>query len=179
MAVSTSMPPQAYTRDTLVKAIDWISRQPSAVKERASSADLMVSFYLQACRRSEMQMEAPVSGETFREDLKHLAQDLKQFEEPFAPPPLIEHTVRREPPAAPVTRLFQTAPEPAPVYAPPPVYAAPAPQPGPKAFTWQPDARTLAMARDIQQRLNLGSESEGLRLLVTLGSERARELFPQ
>ena len=105
MAVSTSMPPQAYTRDTLVKAIDWISRQPTAVKERASSADLMVSFYLQSCRRSEMQIEAPVSGETFREDLKHLALDLKQFEEPFAPPPQVEYTVRREPPAAPVTRL--------------------------------------------------------------------------
>ncbi len=153
MAVTTSMPPQAYTRDTLVKAIDWIARQPLSVKERANSADLTVSLYLQACRRTDLHLDSPVSGETFREDLKHLAQDLKQFEEPFAPPPTFETPLRREPPAAPVA------------------------QP-PKAFTWQPDARTLAQAREVQQRLNLGSEAEAMRLLITLGGERARELFP-
>jgi hypothetical protein len=161
MALTTNLPPQAYTRETLVKAIDWLSRQPQAVKERANSADLVVSHYLQALRRNNEQMEAPISGETFREDLKNLALDLKQFDEPFAPPP--PQTVRRESPVAP------EPPEPTPT--PPPRAAA-------KAVTWEVDARSLALAREIQQRLNLSSEADGLRMLITLGSERARELFP-
>ena len=80
MAMTTKLPPQAYTRETLVKAIEWLSRQPVPVRERATSADLIVSHFLGACRRAEVLNEAPVSGEVFREDLKHLAEDLKKFE---------------------------------------------------------------------------------------------------
>lgn len=164
MAVTTNLPPQAYTRETLVKAIDWINRQPPAVKERANSADLIVSHYLQACRRMDLLKETPVSGENFREDLKHLAEDLKQFDEPFAPPHS-EQVVRREPPpVAPAARIFRAAES---------ASAGP-----PRVLTWAVDARSLAVAREIQQRLNLGSETEALRFLVTLGTERARDLFP-
>src|SRR3954468_11192236 len=89
MALTQSkIPPQAYTRDTLVKAIEWLTTQPPAVRERANSADLIVSHYLQARRQAAaIQMEAPVSQENFKADLRHLAEDLKQFEEPSAPPP--------------------------------------------------------------------------------------------
>jgi len=55
MALTTNLPPQAYTRDTLVKAIEWLSGQPSSVRERASSADLVVSYYMQACRKAAVQ----------------------------------------------------------------------------------------------------------------------------
>jgi hypothetical protein len=79
------IPPQAYTRDVLVKAIEWIGTQPSTVREKATSADLLVSFYMQACRRASANMEAPVSQENFKTDLKNLAQGLKAFEDP-APP---------------------------------------------------------------------------------------------
>jgi hypothetical protein len=174
MAVTTNLPPQAYTRDTLVKAIDWINRQPPPMKERASSADVIVSLYLQACRRTDMPMETAASHETFREDLKHLAEDLKQFDEPFAPPP-VEQVVRREPPVAPAARIFR--PEPGPSASPRPSQLPPQMQ-QPKGFNWVVDARSLAMAREIQQRLNLSSEGDGLRVLITLGAERARELLP-
>src|SRR5665213_3819607 len=89
MAMTTNLPPQAYTRDTLVKAIEWLSGQPPSVRERASSADLVVSYYMQACRKSAAHLEAPVSGANFKSDLKHLAEDLKQFEEPTAPPQIL------------------------------------------------------------------------------------------
>jgi hypothetical protein len=151
----------------VVKSIDWINRQPPAMKERANSADLIVRYYLQASRRTDLQREAPISGETFREDLKHLAQDLKQFEEPFAPPP-VEHVVRREPPAAPATRTFEPRPEP----------PRSEPTAVPRSMSWTADARSLTVARELQERLNLSNEGEALRLLITLGAERARELFP-
>lgn len=246
MAITTNIPPQAYTRDTLVKAIEWMNQQPASLRERAGSADLIVSYYLQARRRmTAAQMEAPVSGESFKADLKHLAEDLKQFEEPSAPPtqpnrafdhlqevsiPQMElplgpfnpprvapqhsvhqpaaaaaeipnvtrlHTVQEhvpvyysEPvhqvPAQPrVQQQFVPPPQPPaqPHHQPPPhqappqqIYTPPAPS-APKVTTWTIDPRSLASARELQQRMNLSSETEALRMLVTLGVERMREVF--
>ena len=56
-------------------------------------------------------------------------------------------------------------------------FPAPAPQP-PKGFTWTADAKSLAFARELQDRFNLSNEGEALRMLITLGIERARDLFP-
>ena len=164
MAMTTNLPPQAYTRDTLVKAIEWLSTQPPTVRERATSADLIVTHYLQARRKAAAQMEAPVSGETFKADLKHLVEDLKRFEEPSAPPT----PPNRSPSFGPFDQFLHEAPAP-----------QPQPQPAaPKGPTWHIDARTFAAAREIQQRFNFSSEAEALRFLVTLGMERARDLFP-
>lgn len=164
MALTTNLPPQAYTRDTLVKAIEWLSSQPASVREKATSADLVVSFYLQARRKAAVQMEAPVSGENFKADLRHLAEDLKQFEEPSAPPtpPSVVHLFSAEP-------IFK--PEPVP-------QSVPRSEPPVKPASWPVDNRSLAAARELQQRLNLSSEVEALRMLVTMGAERARALFP-
>lgn len=87
-----SAPPQAYTRDTLVKAIDWIAHQPDSLRSQATNADSLVALYLQAKRRNGGSMGYPVSGEAFTEDLKNLAKDLEQFSAPNAP------TTRVEPP---------------------------------------------------------------------------------
>lgn len=212
MALTTNIPPQAYTRDTLVKAIEWVSTQPPSVRERASSADLVVSFYLQACRKAAVQMEAPVSGENFKSDLKHLAEDLKKFDEPSASPPhsgrLSTHDgyhqqslrpLPQTPPEtyfAPPEPIFKPEPRqqelrleppPAPppqVQMPPPPVAPrvehrPDPPPPPKlATSWPVDARSQHAARELQQKLNLSTETEALRMLVTLGAEAAKKLFP-
>jgi hypothetical protein len=210
MANTTNIPPQAYTRDTLVKAIEWISHQPVAVRERANSADLIVSFYLQARRRmTAAQLEAPVSGETFKQDLKHLAQGLKQFEEPSAPPtqatpnrslsngearPRAETTFDQARPRAESTFDEARLPQPlstnnhlhtAPLHHAPAPHTPPPPPPphqdaaqDTKGLTWSVDAKSLDFAREIKDRFNLSNESEALRMLVTLGIERARDLFP-
>lgn len=162
MALLTSVPPQAYTRDTLVKALEWISDQPPAVREKAKSADLLVSYYLQARRQSAADLEAPISGEAFKADLKHLAEDLKQFEDPPPPPQLQPQ---------PQPRIFSA---PAPTPPPPPPTVAP----GPVAVSWMVDPRSLQAARELQDKLNLSNEVEALRMLITLGAERARQVFP-
>jgi hypothetical protein len=177
MALTTSIPPQAYTRDILVKAIEWLSGQPPIVREKANSADLIVSYYLQANRRASMQTETPVSGETFKSDLRHLAQDLKQFEEPAAPPPppsrLSSHIPERERERERHHEVRDPMPEP--IFKPQPLPRIE--PPAPRALTWTIDSRSLTYARDVQQRFNLSSEQEAVRMLVTLGAERLREKF--
>jgi hypothetical protein len=153
MAMTTGLPPQAYTRDILVQAFEWWSTQPPAVKERATTADAIVSYYLQARRRGAINPDAPISGEAFKADLRTLAEGLKQFEDSVAPP----------------IPLRSQAPTPTPQPAPPP-------QSG--VVVWSVDARSIQAAKEIQNRLNLGSEIEALRMLVTLGVERSRQLFP-
>ncbi|MGE4132756.1 MAG: hypothetical protein AB7F86_14020 [Bdellovibrionales bacterium] len=108
-------------------------------------------------------MDAPVSQENFKADLKHLAQDLKQFEDP-SPPTLAKRT---SPYGGRVEPLFE-----------PPAPAPPAPQPIREPVGWQPDGQSLDSARELRARLNLSHEHEALRLLITLGMERARQLFP-
>jgi len=205
MAVMNTIPPQAYTRDVLVKAIEWMQTQPPAIREKATSADLLVSFYMNACRRNggpapggridSGYLEAPVSQENFKADLKHLAEGLKQFEDPVAPPPhqpgrfpsygVPEAHQRVEPLFTPDFHdepiHHQPAPPP-PVYHPPPytppAYTSPPRPQQAQGVQWSVDARSLAAARDLQQRMNLSSEGEALRMLIALGSQRAQELFP-
>ena len=78
-------PPQAYTRDTLVKAIDWIAEQPEHLRSQATNADALVALYLQFKRRSKASDTHPVSGEAFTQDLKNLAKNLEQFSAPEKP----------------------------------------------------------------------------------------------
>lgn len=185
MAKVHNLPPQAYTRDVLVKAIDWVATQSPTTRERASSADALVSLYLQARRRAtDWHNEAPNSSENFRNDLKHLAEDLKQFEEPSVPPQVNHvHTNHQE---ARVEQRHEQRQEyhqaPAPNLPPPPKptqqsYYAPPPQASVQG--WVIDARSLSAAKEIQSRLNLSSETDAIRFLITLGIERARQMFPQ
>lgn len=47
-----------------------------------------------------------------------------------------------------------------------------------KAVAWTVDPRSLQIARQLQETLNLSSEGEALRMLVSLGAERLRGLLP-
>jgi len=189
MAVTSKHIPQAYTRETLVKAIEWLNAQPTNVRERAQSADLIVSHYLQARRQAALHVEAPVSQETFKSDLRHLAQDLRQFEEPQPP-----HTTRSPsyvmPTEEQVEPIFKPEPRQESLFrqpmatSHPPVAAETSSSPPQtrqtetslKGLSWNVDSRSLALARELRERLNLSSEAEALRMLVTLGAERVRGL---
>jgi hypothetical protein len=90
MSVSPNLPPQAYTREVLVKAFEWLNTQPASVRERAGTADALVALYLQAKRRgttadgTPLQWEQPsqASRDAFKADLKNLAEGLRQFDAP-------------------------------------------------------------------------------------------------
>lgn len=79
-----TLPPQAYTREILTSAFNWLQNQPESVKKLATTPDALVGLFMRAQRygNSSLESDAPVSSQNFMSDLKNLAEGLKQFEEP-------------------------------------------------------------------------------------------------
>jgi hypothetical protein len=214
-----NLPPQAYTRDVLMAAYDWLQSQPASIRELAVGPDALVSLFMQARRRvnagatgtvqngngahnqsvAQQQAQPPAgatgtpfpisvqapmttaSAEAFKQDLKSLAADLKQFEDsktavptPVAATNYIAPMPYTPPPAAPTF----TAPAPS---TPPPVAYTPAPtvKPDPENAVSHLDARTRQVLSEVKQKLNVSSESEAMRLLIAIGYEKIRDILPK
>ncbi len=154
-----STPPQAYTREMLSQAVDWLMKQPQAIRDKATSADVLIRLYLQSIRQKPTYVGQDVatmpSAEAFKSDLKNLAQNMRQFEGQQAAP-------------APT-------PMPSPTPPPPQQEVEPASHPAPARAPM--DSRSMSLAREWMHRWNLSHEGEALRLLIVLGDQRARELF--
>lgn len=84
MATGPTLPPQAYTREILTSAFNWLQSQPESVKKLATTPDALVGLFMRAQRygASSMEADAPVSSQAFMSDLKNLAEGLKQFDDP-------------------------------------------------------------------------------------------------
>ncbi|MCB9073887.1 MAG: hypothetical protein H6623_09715 [Bdellovibrionaceae bacterium] len=182
--------PQAYTKETLAKAFEWLHHQPSSVKQAASSPDLLVSIYLQAQRQGiqKIDADAPVSSKKFIDDLKALSRDFAQFDEvPPAvdgkyqlptPQPMMPATAPTMAPSIkpPVAEtLTPRAPTPPPTVA-APIHAtsekvSPRPAPPTDGF-FSLDEKSLSMIRKVQERFNLSSPQEALRMTIVLGMEQ-------
>lgn len=179
MAVTQNLAPEAYTRDTLVKAIEWVSSQPPQVRERAKSADLIVSLYLAARRKAAATMESPQT-ESFKADLKSLAEEFRAADEPALAPPSPPPPQPMPATRSPSHTTFEPQAQAAPPQSVPARFPSAVRAPAQRAvqnFQWAVDDRSLEIAREVQDRFNLSQESEALRLLIQLGSERMRQLF--
>lgn len=88
MANGPTLPPQAYTREILAIAFQWLQNQPESIRKLAQSPDALVGLYLRAQRygHTSPEADAPVTSQNFVNDLKNLAEGLKQFEDPKAEP---------------------------------------------------------------------------------------------
>ncbi len=189
--MSADLPPEAYTRETLQSAFDWLQTQPDVVRTNVHTPERLVSLYRRAQRLSDD--DHPVSSKKFVTDLKSLASSLDQFSgQPQALQP---------PPPPPQAKAQETSQQ----------YTAPtAPPPPPQAHTTQSDnsseetttetvkkasfevttntrqtttkkavaldATTEARIQDVQKRFNLSSREESLRLLVALGYEKFTQI---
>jgi hypothetical protein len=89
MTNGPTLPPQAYTREILTSAFNWLQSQPESVKKTATSPDTLVGLFRRAQRygNSSVENDAPISSQNFMTDLKSLAEGLKEFEEPKERPP--------------------------------------------------------------------------------------------
>lgn len=101
MTITNGWPPQAYTKETLAEAFEWLKAQPDNVKALAKDSSTLVSLYRNYQFRSQEGFSspadsvsaaasgsdtiAPVSGEHFKTELKTLAEGLKEF----APSPTV------------------------------------------------------------------------------------------
>lgn len=202
-----NLPPQAYTRDVLMAAYDWLQSQPASIRELAVGPDALVSLFMQARRRTNagatgtvqngngapfpISVQAPMttaSAEAFKQDLKSLAADLKQFEDSKTPTPAHSQTtsvMTQAPPVAATTYISPMPPTPtftAPTpYTPPPAVhtAHPTIKPETENASPQLDARTRQVLSEVKQKLNVSSEAEALRLLIAIGYEKIRDILPK
>ncbi|MGE5087434.1 MAG: hypothetical protein ACM3MG_14110 [Bacillota bacterium] len=77
------LPPQAYTKETLLKAYQWLITQNSSIKEIATTPDMLVSLYLKATRDGESALDRP-SIKNFKNELKSLAGMMGELDRPQA-----------------------------------------------------------------------------------------------
>lgn len=79
MSIMNPLPPQAYTKDTLVQAYAWLQSQSENIKELATTPDVLVSLYLKAKLQGDRALERP-SIQNFKNELKNLAGMIGEFE---------------------------------------------------------------------------------------------------
>lgn len=177
------LPPQAYTKETLLKAYHWLQQQPSHIKEMAMTPDLMVSLFLKASRDGDHVLERP-SITNFKTELKNLAGLMGELEGPPTPK-------SPAPPPPPTAQTSSAASAPTPASAPlpqtppqqthgagamaKPVHGLPTtPTPStPQGL----DALSLVLLREVQERFNLSTETEAMRMLIKIGHAKAMSFF--
>jgi hypothetical protein len=168
------LPPQAYTKDTLVQAYSWLQHQSDKIKEVAITPDVLVSLYLKAKMQGDNALERP-SIQNFKNELKSLAGMMGEFEvveTSTGPAP----AVRMRPPnqgnsvaASASSPTFSAATASG-------APAALADSAAPSALE-QLDERSLKTIQEVRSRLNLSTEAEALRLLIAVGHGQLKNLM--
>jgi hypothetical protein len=152
MAIGSNLPPQAYTRETLTQAFNWLQSQPDAVKKLAPNPDSLVALYRRSLRYGgniDLENEAPISSQNFISDLKNLAEGLKQFEEPRLEPQV-------------------------PAFAAPNSTTVEAPRIGQSPLSdLHPMSRQ--MLDDLKGQLNLSSDIEAINMMIAIGYKNLKK----
>lgn len=164
------LPPQAYTKDTLVLAYSWLQHQSDKIKEVATTPDVLVSLYLKAKLQGDNALERP-SIQNFKNELKSLAGMMGEFEIVETPGPTPSVRMRSHQPEMPTSQSVAAAPS---VSAAASVSAAPQ---SAAIFLQNLDERSVAVVQEVRSRLNLSSESEALRLLIAVGHGQLKNLM--
>ncbi len=82
--ISNPLPPQAFTKDTLMLAYQWLQTQSPSIKELATSPDVLVSLYFKAKSQGIEFLEKP-SIQNFKNELREIAGKIGEFEAKEAP----------------------------------------------------------------------------------------------
>ena len=144
----TDLPPEAFTKETLQEAFQWLQQQPEAVKATIHTPERLVSLYRKS-QRLDQNNDAPVSSKKFNDELKSLASSLDEF----SSQPVKKASVTFE----------QTSSKKA-------SFSTPILPPTPKEAVL--DAISQERVAQVQKRFNLSSEQEAVRLLISLGFEK-------
>ena len=162
------LPPQAYTKETLQKAYTWLLTQSASVKEMASSQDMLISLYLKAQRNGDASLDTP-SIQNFKQELKSLANLIGDLQTPAqtqqAPAANTQPSYTTSLPTYPTTSpAAQTQTRMPQNFAPsaPPVSGL--------------DVQSLAAIQEIKTALNLSSDVEALRALISLGYKQFKKM---
>lgn len=192
--MSADLPPEAFTKQTLQEAFNWLQEQPEAVKASVHTPERLVSLFRKSQRSPHH--EAPVSSKKFLEDLKTLSGHLNQFN--GATKPMPQATSFKEPslsmpfadlPSPPDDKEIETyTQEPTRTPARPPAGSTQTTETETETrqaslqFTHQRQKTTQVTTeldelsrqrvQEVKDRFNLTSDREALRLLISLGFEK-------
>ncbi len=170
--------PQAYTKETLSKAFDWLQYQPDSVKQVATSPDVLVSLFLKAQRQGidNIDIDAPVSSKKFLTDLKNLKKDFAPFEESLggasqnnslqsASTQQVSHQMSQQMSQQVSQQVSQTVTV---------TETKAATMPFQTAYMQSLDPNSLQSVFDVQARFNLSTPQEALRMLISVGAKQIR-----
>jgi hypothetical protein len=150
------LPPQAYTKEILLKAYQWLQQQPANIREMATHPDILVSLFLKADRDGDFSLDRP-SIQNFKSELKNLAGMIGELDKnesvkakPTPPLPQIQN------PAPPTLQPFHT-----------------------NEKNLLADQKTSELIRETALSFNLSSDQEALRMLVKLGYQRVKKLIEE
>ena len=195
------LPPQAYTKETMLKAYQWLMVQNSSIKEMATTPDFLVSLYLKATRDGEHSLERP-SIQNFKNELKSLAGMMGELDRAPQPSSVVVQAaaaaaVQAQPMMAPQQPVqhVQHVPQMQQQVLPPvqPVMTMP---PAPTTQTQVSytektltttsrtpetldmlDCGSKAMIQEVKDEFNLSSDLEALRMLIKIGYSRSKGLL--
>jgi hypothetical protein len=164
--IVNSLPPQAYTKETLQKAYTWLLNQSPSVKDLATNQETLVSLYLRAVRNGEVVQQDSPSVQNFKQELKSLATLMGDLQMPGAAP--------APAPVKPAPAVITPTP-PVPPARPSQLVTAPTSSLQVN-LTEQLDAQSLETIREVKLMLNLGSDIEALRALIALGHRQFKKI---
>lgn len=156
------LPPQAYTKETLQKAYSWLLTQSPSIKDMASTQDMLISLYLKAQRNGDASLEAP-SIQNFKQELKSLAGLMGDLQTPA------RQNNHAHQAAQATTMQYQAIPA---LQMPAQISAA---MPSASLMS-QLDPNSLQALSDVKTALNLSSEVEALRALISLGYKQFKKI---
>lgn len=154
------LPPQAYTKDVLQKAYTWLLTQSPAIKEIASSQEMLIGLYLKAQRNGDASLETP-SIQNFKQELKSLAGIMGD----------LQPSVKPQTAATPVSAQTQH-------HAQYQQHATPSASSSATQHSLMSslDPTSLQAIAEVKQTLNLSSDTEALRALIALGHKQFKKI---
>ncbi len=171
--------PQAYTKEDVAKAYNWLQTQPDYVKNMATNKETMVALYLKARRDGIGSIEntAPVSSKNFKSQLQSLASEMEQFDTQKSPASTIPNTnpphqassssINQDTQIQNLVQEFQK-----------PMAQTFLPTQDQKSLSLSLDPRSEQIIRSVKAQLNMDSEKDIIRMLLVLGYDRIKAIFP-
>ena len=145
-------PPQAYTKETVKKALAWLSEQQPDWAHHIKDIDIAVRLYL----KSKTQNSLKIKQNIFTEELKKICMDSCEFpkEESISETQNEEKVKESSPPAIDETNSTRYL--------------------DPSSFL---DSRSQSFIEKTKDQLNLTQDDEVLRLLIRMGYNSIKSLL--
>jgi hypothetical protein len=192
MSIMNPLPPQAYTKETLVQAYAWLQSQSESIKEMATTPDVLVSLFLKAKLQGNSALERP-SIQNFKNELKSLAGMMGEFEVVETPESI--HATGFSASSTPTsnpsgtstyrfrsqdfkerlnekTETLRGTPPP-----PPPLQSEEKISTRASLAREGLDTRSLDMIQEVKIQFNLSSDTEAMRLLIAIGYNQVTSLL--